>query len=233
MENIQYKSLEFKSDVEKREFTAIITDNSIDRDSEVLLPEGMNKKEYMKNPIILFNHNSNEPIGTALGLRRSGNGWKATGKLAEGIERIDNVWKLVKQGVLKTISVGFRVDEQRAPTKKDIQEFGKDVRNIISKWSLLEFSVVSVPANHNAIITAAKSLDINPTDILPNYKEEETIEKQVEATIEELEIKIDDTTKEKIIKTVKEQEDISLPEIMKYFKEEIVNEIKRNKGILY
>jgi len=253
--NIQYKNMYFeKAEVDElREFTATITDESIDRDSEVLLASGMNKKDFVKNGIILFNHNRDFPVCTALSLRRKGDGWVAKGKIAEGVQRADDVWALIKQGVLKGISVGFQILEQRPPTAKDLKDFGKDVTNVISKWKLLEFSVVSIPANQNALITAAKDLNIDPKEILGNDYKEEVVEEtkevevveaepvvidtkdmveEVEKQLEELDIEIKETTKEKIVEAVKDSK-VDMNEVIKYFKEEIIKQIKRSKGNLF
>jgi HK97 family phage prohead protease len=231
---IEYKSFEIKEPkVEQREFTAIISTSDMDLDNEVLLPTGANMKEFKGNPILLFNHDKNMPIGKALSVRKSGNGLKATAKLAEGIDTVDNIWKLIKQGILKGISVGFLVEERRAPTSDDLKMFGKNVRSVISKWKLLEFSVVSVPCNSAALITGCKKYGIDPKEILGEaFEQEKSIEEQVEKEIKDLEIDIADDTKEKLIETVKERQ-VSVKEIMTYFKDELVKEIKKNKGQLF
>lgn len=257
-----YKNMSLKAedvDVEdQRLFTAIITDDSIDRDKEVLLPSGLNKKDFVKNGIILFNHNQNDPIGTATSLRRSGNGWKATGKIAEeGTDsHIDKIWKLVKQGILKGVSVGYQIEEQRPPTPEDKAMFGKAVEWVVSKWKLLEFSVVSVPANQNALILAAKAINLDPKVILgEDYEEvevdekgieEEIVEvkteeeikkdivKEIDAEIKQLEedITLEAETKEKLVEVVKEEK-VDIKEVMKYFTEEYKKQIKKNKGMLF
>lgn len=210
MENvIQYKNWNIKVEdsEEKREFTAIITDDSVDRDREVLLPSGMNKKDFVKNGIILFNHDPNMPIGTTLALRRSGNAWKATGFIAEGVQKAEDVWSLIKQGVLKGISVGFQIEERRAPTQEDKKMFGKAVESVISKWKLLEFSVVSVGCNQNALITGCKDLAIDAKDILgEEYKEEIIEEAQEGIEVKDIEVEVSEPiiVEEKVV-----SEDIS------------------------
>ena len=95
--------------IDKREFTATINDITVDRSNEVLLPSGMQKSNFLKNGIILFGHNSLNPIGTTISLRRKGDSWVAKGKIAEEgtCPNIDKYWKLIKQGVLKACSVGL------------------------------------------------------------------------------------------------------------------------------
>jgi len=205
---LQFKTFEIKEQtVDKQEFTAIISTSDVDLDDEVMLPDGLNMKEFKKNPIILFNHNKDLPIGKALSIRKSGNGMIAKAKLGENIDRINDIWKLVKQGILKGISVGFIANEIRIPTPQDIKLFGKKVKRVISKWTLLEVSVVSVPANQNALIQSCKSLNIDPKVIIPDYKEEkkgidreliEQIKSEIKKSENRKELK--NTIKEELIK---------------------------------
>lgn len=225
---ILYKNMSIKSDhsedEDKRQFSAIITDDSVDRDREVLLPSGMNKKDFVKNGIILFNHDPNQPVGTTLALRRSGNAWKATGMIAEGVQLAEDVWKLIKQGVLKGVSVGFQVEERRAPTAEDKKKFGKTVESVISKWKLLEFSIVSIGSNQNALITAAKKLNIDPKAFISEeiVSEEGEVEEKIEVIdgvkgIANIEVEIDvdlslkiKEPETKLVSTIEETKEVSI-----------------------
>jgi len=95
---------------------------------------GLNNFE--KNPIILFNHNYDKPIGRATGLKVTDNGLELKAKISKSAP--DHVAQLVKEGILGAFSVGFRV--------KDAAE-------------LFEVSVVSVPCNQAATFSLAKSFD--------------------------------------------------------------------------
>jgi HK97 family phage prohead protease len=238
---------------DKREFSAIITNEAKDRDDEVLLASGMSKSDFLSNGIILFNHDPDQPIGTATALRRSGDGWVAKGRIAENVQKAEEVWQLLKQGVLKAVSVGFQVVEQRLPSKQDIAKYGKGVRNIISKWNLLEFSIVSVGANQEALVLGTKDMSITAKDILGkdyveieqtepvdivDEKAKEEIEKkvsivdEVEKELDKMEIEIKEITKEKIVEVIKEQE-VDMKLVLKYFREEVAKNIRRSKGNLF
>lgn len=241
---------------DKREFRAVITTNSLDRDFEVLLPEGGNVKDFKKNGIVLFNHNRDLPIGESLNLRSLKETDTKPARIetlfriaSEGVsDEADKVFRLVKDGILKGISIGFQVLEMRAPTSQDIKKFGKEVRNIISKWKLLEFSIVSVGSNQDALITGLKELDLDPKEFLGDYYEEpidnveeidtvdtEEIEKEIEEVEVKEDIKIEEHIKEKIIEKVKEKR-IDMDLVLKYFVEEIKNikeDMKKNSGRLF
>lgn len=143
-------------------FEATITTPSLDRDSEVLLPEGMDATDWLKNPVILWNHDPGQPIGTGSDLKRRRGEWKATGTLAQRPESHpdaaewfpDTVHSLMKQGVIGGVSVGFIPSETRRPTGKDRATFGENVSRVFNKWKLLEFSVTPLPANQDALITS-------------------------------------------------------------------------------
>ena len=234
-------------DEDKRIFRATITDQTVDRDKEVILAKGMNIKEFKKNGIILFNHDKNMPIGKSIDIKRVGDALVMTGKLAlEGtISEADKIWQLIKQGILKSMSIGFMGTEFRMPTKEDIKDFGKEVIRVISKSQLLEVSVVSVPANQNALITAFKDMDIDPKsmlgvsyieekceDIQEDYIQEETIEDQIDEEIKTLNIEMKEETREKMVEDIKESK-VDMKDILFYFSEEIKEQIRKDRGELF
>ena len=65
---------------------------------------------FEKNPIILFNHDYNKPIGRATGLKVTENGLEMKAKVSKSAP--DNVAQLVKEGILGAFfSVGFKVKD--------------------------------------------------------------------------------------------------------------------------
>lgn len=249
--NYTIDSKSIKADDSERNFTAIISTSDIDRDMEVLIPEGCNRKVYLKNnPIILLNHDASLlPIGRTLDIRKSGKNLVAKGQIATGDDLADKVWNLMSKGFLHSISVGFKVLDQRSPSKLDIQNFGKGVMNIINSWELLEFSIVVLPSQANAVVTACKSMDIDPKDFIPDYEEEIEVEvevdsekgdeeetqnivEEVEKELEKIDIEIKTDTKEKIVEVIKEQK-VDMQKVLYYFKQEVEKQIRKSKGNLF
>ena len=158
-------NLEIKKDEsDSRVFEAIITNDSVDSDKECLLPEGMDYKEFLsKRGTIFYNHDYSLPIGKILTLRKSQNSYKARIEIAsrpkdyQGEFFPDFVYAMIKQGMIKGISVGYEIKDFRLPTKKDLKDF-KDVVRIITSWKLIEVSVAPLQANSDAVITSVKSL---------------------------------------------------------------------------
>jgi HK97 family phage prohead protease len=106
-------------------------------------------QNFEKNPIILFNHDYDKPIGRATGLKAGPNGLELECKISKSAPA--NVAELVKDGVLGAFSVGFRV--------KDADYIKETDGLMIKDAELFEVSVVSVPCNQSATFSLAKSFD--------------------------------------------------------------------------
>ena len=123
-----------------------------DRANDVIMAEAWTKgglSNFEKNPIILFNHDYNKPIGRATGLKVTDNGLELKAKISKSAP--DHVAQLVKEGVSGAFSVGFRV--------KDADYLSETDGLKIKDAELFEVSVVSVPCNQAATFSLAKSFD--------------------------------------------------------------------------
>src|SRR5687767_721363 len=63
---------------------------------------------FLANPIALFNHRSDSPIGTWSGVGVEGGALVGALQFAAGEPEADRCFELVHQGVLRGASVGFR-----------------------------------------------------------------------------------------------------------------------------
>ena len=126
--------------------------NDFDRAGDTISPDAWAKgglKNFENNPIILFNHDYNKPIGRATGLKVTPNGLELEAKISKSAP--ESVCDLVKDGVLGAFSVGFRV--------KDADYLEETDGYKIKDAELFEVSVVSVPCNQAATFSLAKSFD--------------------------------------------------------------------------
>lgn len=169
---------ELKVEEGERAVTARISTISVDRDGEILTPQGCVSKNYERNPIVLYQHNSfGLPIGKCVSLTRDEKSITAKTVFAERPATYpadsewlpDTVLSLFQQGVLKAFSVGFSpIDMPHAPTAKETEKYGDGVRRVFGKWELLEYSVVTIPANQDAVAVAvSKSADAMRQFITP------------------------------------------------------------------
>ena len=139
----------------EREFEFLASDETPDSYGDIVRVEGWELKRYKKNPIVLFNHQSSVPVGHSpkTFIDEERNALLTRIKLAdEGTsDFIDTLYKLMKQRIVRAVSVGFR------PTKdveiiRDKEGFFMGLE--FNGQELLEISVVSVPANPNSLALA-------------------------------------------------------------------------------
>jgi HK97 family phage prohead protease len=133
----------------------ILSDPTVDRYGDIILSDGWELKNFKQNPIALFAHRSDFPIGKWQNLRVSDNALRGTLELApKGTsDRIDEIHRLVDADILRAVSVGF-TPIQSKPRPGD--EFG----TIYIRQELVECSIVTVPANPSAL-NVAKRLNIS------------------------------------------------------------------------
>lgn len=138
-------------------FEFILSSESKDRVGDVIKQDGWKLTAFKQNPIALFGHSHGFPIGTWKSIRVEGT--RLIAKLdmaAPGTSpRIDEIRSLIEQGILKAVSVGFRILDYEPMDEKE--PWGAW---LIKKAELLETSVVSVPANPDAL-ALAKSLGVS------------------------------------------------------------------------
>lgn len=171
-------------DEEARKATFVISTDEIDRTGEVV-EQSWDLENYKKNPIVLFGHDASKPgyvLGKATEIVSDKDGDKnitlGTVQFAEEgtSEDADTVWKLVKQGILRTVSVGFIPH-----TFKKLAD--DDDTDVLADNELLEFSIVPIPANPSAVALALGDGSIEEKDakyMLKTYKSEaEYIEKSL------------------------------------------------------
>lgn len=192
----------------------------MDRDNEIVLPQGINTDQYLKNPVLLWNHNwSGMPIGSTIDLKKTKKGLITKSKLAD-TSLANDIWTLVKGGHLRTYSIGF------IPTKiyhKSHNGFGEYVEKLRQEWELdkkeldglnsiilksilLENSMVSIPANPNALVQAisSKSIELDEIDIDEIVKDNDKI-KSLNEVIDEIIDDHRDDAEELIVKNLEEE----------------------------
>lgn len=140
----------------------VLSDETPDRLGDIISASGWDLVNFKKNPIALFNHNSNFPIGRWSDLKAEEGALRGHLVIApKGTsERVDEIRKLIEAGILRAVSVGFRPTEEK-PRRGPKDEW---LGTYYTQQELIETSLVSVPANPNAL-AVAKSLNISPAMI--------------------------------------------------------------------
>lgn len=142
------------AETEKREVTFVISTESVDRDGDIISAEGWDFTAWLKNPVVLWGHDYGSlPVANGKRVWVEGGKVYATAKFIEPevYPFADVIYKMLVNGYLRTVSVGFNPSEY---------EWREDAEGIyFLKQELLEFSVVSVPANPEALLVAGKKAD--------------------------------------------------------------------------
>ena len=134
-----------------------ISTPTLDRDKDRVLPFGAQVQAYQNNPVVQWGHNYRDPwatVGRTTNLEITDRGIVADFELRPAANESDpqNIVRLLWHGGwVKTASVGFN-----PIAHEENEEGGRD----FTEWELLEWSLVPIPANQNALRLAAKALDI-------------------------------------------------------------------------
>lgn len=143
----------------------IVSTPEVDRYGTIIVPSGIDFSAYMNNPVVLGQHESTKwPIGKCLGFNMNGENLEATIQVECITEEGRTLNRLLEAGFVKAVSVGI------IPIESEEQTVDGQKITVYSKSELVEFSIVSVPANRTALIK--RSLTEQITDVISKYKKE-------------------------------------------------------------
>ena len=155
-------------DEKARTIEFVASTEAPDRYKDVLRVSGWQTKNYMKNPVVLWAHQSDQPpIGKTLSIRTEA----APAALVQVVEFAtketsafaDQVFQLYRQKFLNAVSVGFRPLE---PPEMIMDETGSWTGGFeFTSMELLELSAVPIPANPQAIARAIDGGLITVADV--------------------------------------------------------------------
>jgi HK97 family phage prohead protease len=137
------------NDPTSRARTFIISTASPDRDDDTIAASGWHLDNYRRNPVVLWAHDYDSlPIGKCTDIKVLNGQLVATALFADH-ELASTVLSLIDGGFLNATSVGFR-----PIATKPLASGG----TAFTEQELLEFSVVPVPANPEALIVARSTM---------------------------------------------------------------------------
>lgn len=152
--NRMYSVLGVKAvEEEGRIIRGIATTPTPDRVGDIVESLGVK----FKNPMpLLWQHRADKPVGTVSFDKPTKDGITFEAKLANIAEpgtlkdRVDEAWQSLKAGIVSAVSIGFR------PLEYSFMENG-GIK--FTESEVVELSLVTIPANADATITAIKSID--------------------------------------------------------------------------
>lgn len=173
-----------------------------DSDSDAVVPYGVDLTRYSLNPIVLYQHDHEDIIGTASDVELRNDGIYATIKIYKSLN--PKAYEGVRLGVLKTYSIGFRLKDLKYDEANDIF--------LLTSTEILEVSIVSIPANYLSIIDSIvdsqgntlKGIKGTSADYLVKQMGTDEVNNDLMKTLKDLEAKIDSVL-------VKEEE---IPEVI-------------------
>lgn len=172
---------------------------SKDRSNEVIVPDAWKKGvvNYKKNPVVLFNHDMSKPIGKVTNIVISEEGLYIEANISSAAEKLYGTQTLIRDGALKSFSVGFLPKKGRKDTATDTI--------FITELELVENSVVAVPMNQNSLFSVIKSMDESDrTKFLESLEEfDSTKELKVETEIQET--AVEKVVQQKLVEVIKEK----------------------------
>lgn len=171
--DIQVKAEIETIDEKERTIVHTITTSVVDRYGDIVDPKGMNDKNFEKNPIVLYGHSTGSlwgltggfvPIvGKSLWRKVEGEVIKSKTQFGQSTDFMEDAWNLAKDGFLPAVSIGFMPKAYEVTKLSDVTDLNPANRSeldasmevvIWRKWELLEYSLVPIPANPEALQNA-------------------------------------------------------------------------------
>jgi hypothetical protein len=144
-----------------------ISEESMDRQGDIVLAAGMDDAHFQLNPLVTMNHAYwMPPVAKSLWRKRATDGPLIGIKAKTQYHRRPDTWPpdtdwppdvaftLVQSGLLRGKSVGFLPTKVRRPSSEETERTPalSRVRFIIEKWILLEYACVYLPAQQHAVV---------------------------------------------------------------------------------
>src|SRR5210317_562213 len=151
--NSSFESKAFKKGSKSLNIAGYANTTVKDRAGDVVTAEAWAKgvENFRRNPVLLYQHKHDCPIGKVSRIQVDNKGIFVEAAVSEAAEKNHGVQTLIRDGALKSFSVGFRV--------KDGKYNREDDSMMITDVELLEISVVSVPCNQDSLFSIRKSFD--------------------------------------------------------------------------
>lgn len=139
-------------DNDERIFEGYASTEALDYQNEIVLKSALAPAlgDFLKRGKITYNHDKKQVIGKPLEAYTDDKGVRIKGFIARGSKTADEVWSLMKQGVLDGLSLGFHYNPAgfKYEGKKRIVTAVKDI---------FECTICGFPANPGSYIDAVKS----------------------------------------------------------------------------
>jgi hypothetical protein len=153
--HVEVKSIEGDDDLRVRGYAST---NDVDRYEDIVEPSAFKSTMdyYMKNGIVLLDHDPSQRIGLPVDYEITDKGLVFEAKIMRGFHPLDvreRARTEMQQGILKAFSIGFRILSDEA-----VPRGNKSGRRRIKELELFEISAVGIPANRSTMFSVVKGL---------------------------------------------------------------------------
>lgn len=200
-------------------FRGIASNGDLNRNGYIIEEQAFQAsiKTYMENPVILLQHNPDQPIGKAISAKVTDNGLEVEGFIFQNLMD-ETSWKAFENGVLKGLSTGHITKHAKfknEETGRIVDEDAVGTEGNPSWWDLcfdaawtmivtaldwVEFSLVTIPANQKSMVTETNATEEERTEAIKKYAvnsgKVEQNELEAPAKTEEAETPAEEATEE-------------------------------------
>jgi len=203
-----------EADDAKRQITVIGSKAVNDRDNDIVSVDGMDIKNYKKNPVFIWSHRGSETPENVMGTAKKV--WKEGKNLMFKLEfldadinpRADMAYKMYKAKALRAFSIGFAPNWEKASYNEKRGGFD------FPASELLEISAVTVPANQEALVQnmielgIADEAEAKDFAIFLKENQPDIEDDRLERKVKVLEVKLRDLEKRFDVPPVVKVEDV-------------------------
>ncbi len=191
------------------------TFNNIDTYDDTIEPGAFSKSIGEKMPVLLWQHNREDVIGTIEEIKEDSKGLYIKAKLLkDGVAKAAEAYELIKAKAISGLSIGY-ISVKWEYEKSSKARFG-ELRHL-KEVDLKEVSVVTFPADSKAGVTSVKSIaEMNIREIEETLRDADFSRKEAKAIISRC---------KELQRDVEEAEDLEAAEV-KRAAEEIIRILK-------
>lgn len=135
--------------------------NNLDSYNDIVMPGAFARSIKGRKPVMLWQHDSDEPIGVWDEVDEQQKGLYVKGRILE-TSMGNDAYTLVKAGAITGMSIGYAAKKWDTDAEKGIRK--------LTEVELYEVSLVTFPANERAQITRVKSLENVRVENLHEHK---------------------------------------------------------------
>ena len=179
--------------------TFVLHDESVNTYGFRMLTGGANLEEFKKNPVMLLNHNDYDlPIGRWENIRVDGGRILADAVFDEGDARAKEVMRKVENDFIRMASIGAWPPEEKSDAY-DLMIPGQTLPTV-TKWTVREASIVTIGANHNALVfydrDSKQIIDLNDRNNLIRLIDSNNPKKRIKMSVLTDVLKLKDSASE-------------------------------------